>query len=120
MDPELQYISHNDNKMLQQLNSKLEHHTETPLITLLGDFNARHLAWDNMKKNNRNGEILADLISRHNLEIHNDGKNTFIHSNGSSIIDLILTRNKIPQTKYFDLISTCHKGIETGSTDYKH
>ena len=31
--------------MLQQLDSELEHHTETPLI-VLGDFNARHHAWD--------------------------------------------------------------------------
>ena len=39
------YIHPNNNKMLQQLDSELEHHTETPLI-VLGDFNARHHAWD--------------------------------------------------------------------------
>ena len=85
------HIHANNNKMLQKLDSELEHHTETPLI-ILGDFNAKHPAWDHsIKKPNRNGEILADLI-RHNLEIYSDVINTFIHLYGSSIIDLVLTR----------------------------
>ena len=37
------YIPPNDNKMLQQLDSELEHHTETPFI-ILRDFSARHPA----------------------------------------------------------------------------
>ena len=109
------YIPPNNNKMLQQLESELEHHTENLLI-ILGDFNARHAAWDyNIKNTNRNREILADLISRHNLENHNDGINIFTHLNGSSITDLVLSRNSNIrcQTKNLDLISNCNKGIET-------
>ena len=67
------------------------------------------------KKSNRNRESLADLISRHNLEIHNE-INTFNHPDCSSIIDLILTRNISNikcQTKNLNLMSTCHKGIES-------
>ena len=44
------YIPPNNNKMLQQLDSELECHTETPLI-ILGDFSARHPAWDQNIKN---------------------------------------------------------------------
>ena len=43
------HIRANNNKMLQKLDSELEHHTETPLI-ILGDFNVRHPAWDHNKK----------------------------------------------------------------------
>ena len=70
----------------------------------------------NIKQSNKNGSILADLISQHNLEIHNNGKNILSHPNGSSIVDLVLTRyisNIKCQTKDLDLISTCHMGIET-------
>ena len=109
------YVPPDNNKILQELDSELEHHTETPLI-ILGDSNARHPAWDhNAKTPNRNGEILTDLISKHNLEVHNDGINIFTHPNGSIIIDLVLTRhicNIKCHTKNLDLISTCHMGIE--------
>ena len=104
------YIPPNDNKMLQQLDSELEHHTETPFI-ILRDFSARHPAIE-MEK-------FWLMSSADNLEIHNGGINTFTHPNGSSIIDIVLTRNinNIKcQTKNLYLISTCYKGIETNLT----
>ena len=36
---------------------------------------------------------MVDLISRQNLEIHNDGKNKFSQPHGSAMTDLVLTRN---------------------------
>lgn len=69
------HIHPNNNKMLKQLvSSELESHTESPFI-ILGNFNARHSGWEH----NIKGGILADFISRHNLEIHNDGIKTFTH-----------------------------------------
>ena len=61
------YIQPRDSEMLHKLDVELEKHNDIPLL-LLGDFNARHLIWDkNCKAPNKNGKILEDIMSRHNV-----------------------------------------------------
>ena len=62
-------------------------------LIIFENFNARHPTWHHDIKDPLEIESLADLISRHNVEIHNDEINTFNHPDCSSITDLILTRN---------------------------
>ena len=70
------------------------------------------------KAPNKNGNILEDIMSRHNVQIQNDQNSTYMHKRGSSTIDLVLTRgiSKLKcQTKEFDHRNTCHKSIITTS-----
>ena len=53
-------------------------------------------------------------MSWHNVQIQNDENSTSMHKRRSSTIDLVLIRgisNLKCQTKEFDLINTCNKGI---------
>ena len=73
------YIQPSDSEMLHKLDVELEKHNDIPLL-LLGDFNARHLIWDkNCKAPNKNGKILEDIMSRHNVQIQNDQNSTYVH-----------------------------------------
>ena len=70
------------------------------------------------KAPNKNGNILEDIMRRHNVQIQNDQNSTYVHKRGPSTIDLVLTRgiSKLKgQIKEFDHINTCHKSIITTS-----
>ena len=112
------YTPPNDSEMLYKLDLELEKHNDIPLL-LLGDFNVRHPIWDkNCKAPDKNGRILEGITIRHNAQIQNDQNSTYMRKRGSSTIDLVVTRgisNLKCQTKEFDLISTCRKGIITTS-----
>ena len=117
------YIPPSDSEMLRKLDLALEKHNDI-LLLLLGDFNARHPIWDkNCKAPNKNGKILEDLMSQHNFQIQNMAQNsTYMHKGGYGTIDLVLTRgisNFKCQTKEFDLMNTCHKGIITTSQNIR-
>ena len=61
-------------------------------------------------------------MSRHNVQIQNDQNSAYMYKRGSSTINLVLTRgicNLKCQTKEFDLINTCHKGIITNSQNIR-
>ena len=61
-------------------------------------------------------------MSQHNVQILNDQNSTCVHKRVSSTVDLALTRgisNSKCQTKEFDLINTCHKGIITTSQNIR-
>ena len=83
---------------------------DIPLL-LLGDLNARHPIWDkNCKAPNKNGTILEDIMSWHNVQIQNDQNSTYVHKRGSSTIDLVLTSGISDlkcQTKEFGLMYQC-------------
>ena len=86
------YIPPSDSEMLHKLDLELEKHNDISLL-LLGDLNARHPIWDkNYKAPNKNGKILEDIMSRHNIQIQNGQNSTYMHKRGSSTIDLVLTR----------------------------
>ena len=56
------------------------------------------------------------------FKFKNDQNSTYMNKRGSSTIDLVLTRgisNLKCQTKEFDLINTCHKGIITTSQNIR-
>ena len=73
------YIPPSDSKMLYKLELELEKHNDIPLL-LLGDFNTRHPLRDkNCKVPNKNGKILEDIMSRHNVQIQNDQNSTYVH-----------------------------------------
>ena len=97
------YISPSDSEMLDKLDLELGKYNDIPLL-LLGDFNARHPVWDK------------------NVQIQNYQNLTYVHKRESSTLDLVLTsgiRNLECQTKKFDLINTCHKGIITTSQNIR-
>ena len=116
------YIPPSDSEMLDKLDLELGKYNDITLL-LLGDFNARHPVWDkNCKAPNKNGKILEDIMSRQNVQIQNYQNLTYVHKRESSTIDLVLTsgiRNLECQTKKFDLINTCHKGIITTSQNIR-
>ena len=88
-------------------------------MLLLGDFNARHPILDkNCKAPNENGKSLEDIMSQHNVQVQNNQNSTYMHKRESKARDLVITRGISDlkcQTKEFDLINTCHKGIITTS-----
>lgn len=58
---------------------------------ILGDFNARHVRWDDAT--NANGRFLVAAASTNNLTISAPSAPTFVGNRGTSIVDLVLTRN---------------------------
>lgn len=76
-------------------------------LIFLGDFNCHSKLW-NCKKNNANGNILADLVFEHNLNVLNSPKATHIDSKTleKSIIDLIIISNDLSDRfKFFKAFS---------------
>ena len=60
-----------------------------------GDFNARNCAWGDVINNPR-GKLLRDHVeSAGDILLHSAGSNTFLHSNGGSVIDVSLTYGEI-------------------------
>lgn len=59
----------------------------------MGDFNARHLAW-NCISNNKTGITLLDFCIKHGFEISAPGEPTHFPKRGApSIIDMFLLKN---------------------------
>ena len=88
-------------------------------MLLVGGFNDRYSTWDkNCKAPNKNGKTFKDIMSWHIVQIQNDQNSTYVHKRGSITIDLVLKRgvsNWKCQTKEFDHIDNCQKGIITTS-----
>ena len=108
------YIPSSDSEIFYKLWIELEKDNDIP---------TRHSICDkNCKAPNKNGKILEDIISRHNVQIQNDQNSTYVQKRRAISIDLVLTRgisNLKCQTKEFDLINTCHKGIITTSQNIR-
>ena len=105
------YIPPNMESQLHLLNKELEKHRGKKLI-LLGDFHSRNKIWDkNQTRNTKIGNILEDIINKHNLFLLTDVDQTYHHPDlnenaGKSTIDLTLVRglsNLHIRTRAFDL-----------------
>ena len=70
-------------------------------VILMGDFNARHYAWEDKVINN-NGKELIGQLDPGSFTIHAPSRPSFLCINGDSIIDLVITSNNIS-----DSMSTC-------------
>ena len=58
-------------------------------MIVLGDFNARSQQWGDRLQNSR-GKLLYEYVSKHSCSLASPPGNTFVTSNGGSIIDLCL------------------------------
>ena len=63
-------------------------------VLLLGDMNARHFLWNDTMINDY-GKIIETKLDWTEFGIHNPCSPTFIASNGKSMIDLIISSNKV-------------------------
>ena len=63
-------------------------------VILMGDFNARHYAWEDKRINN-NGKELMGQLDPVSLTIHAPSSPSYLCINGDSIIDLVITSNNI-------------------------
>ena len=60
-------------------------------MLVMGDFNARSISWGDTINNPR-GKALSEFIeSSSDAKLHSAGRNTFLHSNGGSVIDLSIS-----------------------------
>lgn len=69
---------------------------------ILGDFNAHHHQWGDLRCNNR-GDDIADFVTHSNLSILNDGSATFVSdaTGNTSVLDLSLVDPTIlPDTSW--------------------
>ena len=63
---------------------------KVPNMVVFGDFNARSTSWGDAL-NNARGNLLSNYVEDHNhVLLHSSDSNTYLHSNGGSIIDLSL------------------------------
>ena len=58
-------------------------------MIVLGDMNARSQKWGDKVQNSR-GKVLADFVSKHDFSLTAPSCNTFVSTNGGSIIDVCL------------------------------
>ena len=70
-------------------------------IILMGDFNARHVAWGD-KQISKNGERLAKDTDTMKFTIHAPNSPSFLGINGNSIIDMFISSNNLS-----DSLSNC-------------
>ena len=63
-------------------------------VVIVGDFNSRHVLWGDSISNDR-GKQLTTFISQQNLTCISPNTNTFVSSNGGSVIDLALLKGRI-------------------------
>ena len=66
-------------------------------IILMGDFNARHLAWGD-RLISKNGEVLDKEIDTTKFSIHAPRNPSFLCINGNSIIDMFISSNNLSDT----------------------
>ena len=70
-------------------------------IILTGDLNARHIAWGD-KVSDEYGRSLIELLDNNCFGIHAANSPTFLCTNGSSCIDLVIASNDL-----MDNIESC-------------
>ena len=73
----------------------------------LGDFNARSSNWGDSIDNPR-GKVLSKFIeSSSEAKLHSSGRNTFLHSNGGSVIDLSITFGQVSSLLSTPYVENC-------------
>lgn len=81
---------------------------------IFGDLNARHAMWHN-RRNNRNGHLLCDYATEHNIQIISPNTPTHYPMNGMtpSYIDLALNKNVLnfPEPLVLDELSSDHQPL---------
>lgn len=82
-----------------------------PKMLLIGDLNARHVAWSN-NRNNRNGNSVFDYTLDHNIAVLAPDSPSHFPSNKStpSVIDIILNKNypHLLEPKSLPLLTSDH------------
>ena len=105
------YVTAGNENQLKILEKELERHRGKN-ITLPGDFNRRSNTWDkNIQQQNRMGQLLEDIINRHELYIAMELRYNFKRSKntGKMTIDLTFVRglkNLQVKAKEFELIKS--------------
>ena len=93
------YIPPNTQDSLSNLIHSLDlankHHIDNLLdrVVFIGDCNARHVAWGDTVTNAHGINLHDHLVP--DYKINNDSGPTFLSSNGSSVIDLILVSGQV-------------------------
>ena len=78
---------------------------------IMGDFNARHSRWDS--RSNSHGRWLVEWITLHGWSVHAPPEPTFAAHQGSSTVDLFLTKGVV--TDGMRILS----GVWDGSSDHR-
>ena len=63
-------------------------------IITMGDFNARHIIW-NDSVNNKYGKCLEECLDWSKFGVYAPSSSTFLSKNGSSLIDFFITSNNL-------------------------
>ena len=63
-------------------------------IITMGDFNARHIIW-NDSVNNKYGKCLEECLDWSKFGVYAPSSSTFLSKNGSSLIDVFITSNNL-------------------------
>ena len=90
------YIPPEKHEQMEKLCSKIDDikgKTSKPLI-IAGDLNAKSLEWNNTKVN-KAGELIENMITKHDMICVNDGQPT--RRNTDSVIDLFLMNSEFQQ-----------------------
>ena len=95
------YLSPNNSINIEQLNELIKK-LPKPFL-LLGDFNARHLLWHDIKSNSR-GNLILDFIIENQLHILDDNKPTHFdqRTKGYSHIDLSLCTQDLADSYFWN------------------
>ena len=67
-------------------------------VIFVGDSNARSFLWG-VTRCNKSGEMLVQFVKKPEVNILNDGENTFYAANGASIIDLFIVTDSVSSWK---------------------
>ena len=87
-------------------------------ILFMGDCNARHFFWGDSTCN-RNGELLAESLSSEDSVINN-GEETYLSANGSSVIDLCIMNGYLNTKLDFELNTDTTTELFTGAPQRGH
>ena len=87
-------------------------------MLFMGDCNARHYYWGDSSCN-KNGDMLVENISIDDI-IVNDGEETFLASNGSSVIDLCIVTGSLAKKLDFQLTTDTETELFTGAPQRGH
>ena len=94
-----------------------------PVFVLCMDSNSRNLLWDkdtpigsSSSKSKKMGNAMVDLITKHNLFVHNSGESTYISGKVSSGIDISLSsglasKESVSWSILQDDLSSPHSGL---------
>ena len=87
-------------------------------MLFMGDCNARHYYWGDSSCN-KNGDMLVENIAIDDI-IVNDGEETFLASNGSSVIDLCIVTGSLANKHKFQLTTDTESELFTGAPQRGH